>query len=180
MKRNVNLPNFVYIFRVLYLIFGIVCFVGIICISLTENWYIPLGIGFGGLVFTALIQGIFLNYTQTGKEYLRRKKEKEEEQERIIRERNEAARRKEEEKLANIRKTLILSHATLTDKDNAMTRGIVGMALVGTAGAVIGTSTAKERQTTTFLLVYNDESRETREVENGSELYNIYVQYLEV
>lgn len=103
-----------------------------------------------------------------------------EEQERIIRERNEAERRKEEEKLANIRKTVILSHATLTDKDNAMTRGIVGMALVGTAGAVIGTSTAKERQTTTFLVVYNDESRETREVENGSELYNIYVQYLEV
>ena len=180
MKRNVNLPNFVYIFRVLYIIFGIICFVGIICISLIDKWYILLGIGFGGLFFTALIQGIFLNYTQTGKEYLRRKKEKEEKQERIIQERNEAERRKEEEKLANIRKTVILSHATLTDKDNAMKRGIVGMALVGTAGAVIGTSTAKERQTTTFLIVYNDNTRETREVENGSELYNIYVQHLDV
>lgn len=102
------------------------------------------------------------------------------EQKRIIQEQNEAERRKEEEKLANIRKTIILSHATLTDKDNAVARGIVGMALIGTAGAVIGTSTAKERQTTTFLIVYNDNTRETREVENGSELYNIYIQYLEV
>lgn len=97
-----------------------------------------------------------------------------------IKRQEEQQRQTELEKLNHIKKTVILSHATLTDNKDGMKRGIVGMALVGTAGAVIGTSTAKERQTTTFLVVYNDESRETREVENGSELYNIYVQYLDV
>lgn len=152
---------------------GIVLFTIVLFVGASTETFSVFIIGISGAIFSTI--GCVLYRAFSPK--LRRERE---EQERIIRERNEAARRKEEEKLANIRKTLILSHATLTDKDNAMTRGIVGMALVGTAGAVIGTSTAKERQTTTFLVVYNDASRETREVENGSELYNIYVQYLEV
>ena len=180
MNNNNSNPKIIKTCKVLYVVFGILTFAGLICASFLAQWYIILGVGLGGLIFISIIHGVFLHHTTQGKAYLCKKQEQQEKQERIIRERNEAERRKEEKKLTNIRKTLILSHATLTDKDNAMKRGIVGMALVGTAGAVIGTSTAKERQTTTFLVVYNDESRETREVENGSELYNIYVQYLEV
>lgn len=167
-KNEEKGTSITHLFIAAIVLFTIVLFVG----ASTETFSVFI-IGISGAIFSTI--GCVLYRAFSPK--LRRERE---EQERIIRERNEAARRKEEEKLANIRKTLILSHATLTDKDNAMTRGIVGMALVGTAGAVIGTSTAKERQTTTFLVVYNDESRETREVENGSELYNIYVQYLEV
>lgn len=167
-EKEERITSITHLFIAGIILFVIVLFVG----AFTKTLIVGI-IGISGAILSTL--GCILYRTFSPK--LRKEMEA---QERIIRERNEAEHRKEEEKLANIRKTVILSHATLTDKDNAMTRGIVGMALIGTAGAVIGTSTAKERQTTTFLIVYNDNTRETREVENGSELYNIYIRYLEV
>ena len=167
-RKEEKITSITHLFIAGIILFAIVLFVGVFTETL-----LAIIIGILGVLLSTIGCGLYRAFSPK----LQRVRE---EHERIIREKNEAERRKEEEKLANIRKTVILSHATLTDKDNAMTRGIVGMALVGTAGAIIGTSTAKKRQTTTFLVVYNDESRETREVENGSELYNIYVQYLEV
>lgn len=80
----------------------------------------------------------------------------------------------------SILKTKILSAALKKDKDDAFNRGAVGTFFFGTAGAVVGTSSANEINFTTFLIIYTDETRETKEVENGSELYNYYIQYLEV
>lgn len=163
-----NVPLYKSIFFIV-----IVCFIFSLIFGIVNDIVWLIWLGLAGAIMSIILFILYYKFSP------KLKKERDE-QKRMKQEQDETARRKEEEKLANIRKTVILSHATLTDKDNAMTRGIVGMALIGTPGAIIGTSTAKERQTTTFLIVYNDNTRETREVENGSELYNIYVQYLEV
>ena len=168
------------IFILIALFFGLLIIPGIALIDQSNLAFFSLCIGGGGLILTGIALCVYIYFSPANKEKRLERKRIKLEQERIENERIENEKRKELEKLSNIRKTVILSHATLIDKDNAMTRGIVGMALIGTPGAILGTSTAKERQTTTFLIVYNDNTRETREVENGSELYNIYIQYLEV
>lgn len=93
-------------------------------------------------------------------------------------ERQEKEREAELWKLQNIKKTIIVS--TTAKKDNAVTRGVVGGLLFGVAGAVVGATTGHEKVYTTFLVIYTDGSRESVEVENGSKLYDLYLQHLEV
>lgn len=83
-------------------------------------------------------------------------------------------------KECDIVKTKILSTSIVKDKKNAMIRGIVGALLIGTSGAIIGTSSAKNISTTTFLIIYKNGSRETIEVVNETRIYDFYIQYLEV
>ncbi len=83
-------------------------------------------------------------------------------------------------RLDDIKKTIIVETHTGKDNDNAMTRGVVGGLLFGATGAIVGTATAQEKSYTTFLIIYNDDSRTTQTVENGSTLYNHYIKYLEV
>lgn len=86
----------------------------------------------------------------------------------------------EREKLNNIKKTVIVETHTSKDKSEVTDRGVTGALLFGAAGAVVGTASAGEKTITTFLIVYNDDNRETRTVENGSELYNHYIKFLEI
>ncbi len=83
-------------------------------------------------------------------------------------------------RLDDIKKTIIVETHTGKDNDNTMTRGVVGALLFGATGAIVGTATAQEKTYTTFLIIYNDDSRTTQTVENGTTLYNHYIKYLEV
>lgn len=87
---------------------------------------------------------------------------------------------REEWKATHIKKAVIVATRVGKNNGSAIIRGVVGDALIGTSGAVIGTSTAKQKQFTTFLLVYEDDTRETKEVENGSPLYQTYINYIEI
>lgn len=92
----------------------------------------------------------------------------------------------------SVMKTKIIdtSHtATSTAKVNtssAIGRGVVGGMLAGPAGAIIGASTAKqdtkvkEHHSTTFMVYYSNGTRKHETVENGTELYNIYMSKLDV
>lgn len=83
-------------------------------------------------------------------------------------------------RLDEIKKTVIVE--THTGKDNAdtMNRGVVGALLFGATGAIVGTATAEDKTYTTFLIIFNDDTRTTQTVENGSTLYNHYIKFLEV
>ena len=92
--------------------------------------------------------------------------------------------KREQMKLQNlgeiIEKTKILSTSTVKDKSDAMKRGIIGALLIGTSGAVIGTATSGHIKTTTFLVVYKNGKKEAIEVVNGTPIYDLYLQALEV
>lgn len=70
--------------------------------------------------------------------------------------------------------------------DSALGRGILGGAAFGTVGAILGVASAEqevtihERHTTTFMVWYKDGLRTHRTVDNGSDLYNIYMDKLDV
>lgn len=83
-------------------------------------------------------------------------------------------------RLDDIKKTIIVETHTGKDNDNTMTRGVIGGLLFGATGAIVGTSTAQEKSFTTFLIIFNDDSRITQRVENGTTLYNHYIKYLDV
>lgn len=79
-----------------------------------------------------------------------------------------------------ITKTVIIGQDSTKSTSSTITRGIIGGALLGDLGAMAGMLSAKNKQTTTFLVIYKDGHRETKEVENGSQMYNIYISYLDV
>ena len=92
----------------------------------------------------------------------------------------------------SIIKTKIIdtSHtATATSKaktGSSIGRAVVGGAIAGPAGAMIGAGTAKkkvtvnEHHTTTFMVFYQDGTRNHDTVENGTELYHIYMEKLDI
>lgn len=136
---------------------------------------IVLGIGFAFAIICFILYRVLIPKNVKADRELK-KKEALERQERIQREFEEH----EEWKRTHIKKAVIVATRVGKDNSNAIIRGIVGDALAGTSGAVIGTSTAKQKQFTTFLLVYEDDTRETKEVENGSPLYQEYINHIEV
>lgn len=66
------------------------------------------------------------------------------------------------------------------DSNDAMNRGAIGGLLFGATGAIVGTATAQDKSYTTFLIIFNDNTRTTHTVENASTLYNHYIKYLDV
>ena len=79
-----------------------------------------------------------------------------------------------------ITRTVIIGHDSQMDMKSAIKRGIIGGALLGDIGAMGGMLSAKQKVFTTFLVYYKDGHTETDEVENGSQMYNIYISYLDV
>lgn len=77
-------------------------------------------------------------------------------------------------------KTYIIGQDTTKSASSAVGRGIVGGILLGPIGALGGALSGKSKTKTTFLIVNEDGTRRTEEVENGSPLYNLYIKYLEV
>ncbi len=84
------------------------------------------------------------------------------------------------ERLDDIKKTVIVETHTRKDNDDTMNRGVIGGLLFGATGAIVGTATAQEKSYTTFLIIFNDDSRTTHTIENGSTLYNHYIKYLDI
>ncbi len=144
---------------------------GIICCNskIIPTGYILLGICGGVLLIDLITYILYCKYSTE-------EKLKREERETT----NGIAEEREEWKKNHIKKAVIVATRVATDSDSAIMRGVIGEALIGTSGAVIGTSTAKQKQFTTFLLVYEDDTRETKEVENGSPLYQEYINHIEV
>lgn len=77
-------------------------------------------------------------------------------------------------------KTYIVSQDTKKSASSSIGRGIVGGILLGPIGALGGALSGKNKTRTTFLIVNDDGTRRTEEVENGSALYDLYIKHLEV
>lgn len=166
-----------YIYTVLITLGSLVGIAGAIMLGcgLTLIGGIVLGAGFAFAIICFILYRVLMPKNVKSERELK-KKETLENQERMKREFEE----REEWKRTHIKKAVIVATRVGKDNGNVIIRGIVGDALAGTSGAVIGTSTAKQKQFTTFLLVYEDDTRETKEVENDSPLYKEYINYIEV
>lgn len=166
-----------YIYTSLITLGGLAVIAGVImlCVELTLIGGIVLGAGFAFAIICFILYRVLMPKNVKADRELK-KKEALERQERMKRE----FEKREEWKRTHIKKAVIVATRVAKDSDSAIMRGIVGEALIGTSGAVIGTSTAKQKQFTTFLLVYEDDARETKEVENGSPLYQEYINHIEV
>lgn len=77
-------------------------------------------------------------------------------------------------------KTKIIDTHAKTSAASAAVRGTVGGAVAGPVGAIVGASTAKNKHSTTFLIVYKNGKKETRTVPNTSLEYQKYAKYLDV
>ena len=88
----------------------------------------------------------------------------------------------------NIVKTKYMSghHVTTTktSTSSAVGRAVVGGAIAGDVGAIVGVSTAKqkvkEKHTTTFLVFYKDGHKKLDTVEDDTLLFEVYVDKLEI
>ncbi|MEG2661063.1 MAG: hypothetical protein RR978_10165, partial [Oscillospiraceae bacterium] len=79
----------------------------------------------------------------------------------------------------------ILQAIILDAKSNAKTgntigRAIIGNAIAGDAGAIVGAMTSKRQSVTDFLVVYEDDYRETITVDNNSQMYNKLIYYVKL
>lgn len=87
-----------------------------------------------------------------------------------------------------ILKTRYMSGDTIvtskTSTSSAISRAVVGNAIAGDVGAIVGASTAKqkvkEKHTTTFLVFYKDGCKELQTVENNTLQFEVYVAKLEI
>lgn len=79
-----------------------------------------------------------------------------------------------------VSKTYILSSRQKSNFSEKVRNGLIGGALFGEIGAFAGIAGTKEKFFTTFLIIYEDGHSETREVENSSALYNIYLEHLSI
>lgn len=91
------------------------------------------------------------------------------------------------EYMDSIVKTVIVdsSHIVVNDgrkTGSAIGRAVVGGAIFGDVGAVVGASTAKnkvtEKHSTTFLVYFTDGTQKAITVDNGSKQYNMYISKL--
>lgn len=83
-------------------------------------------------------------------------------------------------KRETIKKVIIISNNSEKSTGSAAGRAIVGGALFGLAGLVVGASTAKNKNYITFLVEYEDSHRETYNVEINSPLYKKLIEYIEI
>ena len=87
-----------------------------------------------------------------------------------------------------ILKTRYMSGDTIvtskTSTSSAVGRAVVGNAIAGDVGAIVGASTAKqkvkEKHTTTFLVFYKDGHKNLETVEDGTLQFEVYVDKLEI
>ncbi len=143
--------------------------------------FIAVGVSVGALLIANIVIGCkYAKITNAIKAYETAQEEERKQIEENLRQKQQATAQDAMLRLDDIKKTLIVETHTGKDNDNTMTRGVIGGLLFGATGAIVGTATAQEKSYTTFLIIYNDESRITQTVENGSTLYNHYIKYLEV
>lgn len=143
--------------------------------------FIAFGVLLGVLLIANIVIGIkYAKITNSIEAYETAQEEERKRIEENLRQQQQATAQDAMLRLDDIKKTIIVETHTGKDNDNAMTRGVVGALLFGATGAIVGTATAQEKSYTTFLIIYNDDSRTTQTVENGSTLYNHYIKFLDV
>ena len=143
--------------------------------------FIVFGIFLGVLIIANIVIGCkYAKITNAIEAYETTQEEERKQIEENLRQKQQATAQDTMLRLDDIKKTIIVETHTGKDNDNAMTRGVVGALLFGATGAIVGTATAQEKSYTTFLIIYNDDSRTTQTVENGSTLYNHYIKFLDV
>lgn len=77
-----------------------------------------------------------------------------------------------------IAKVMIVGHDSRKKATSVIGRGIVGGALLGPVGLLAGAS-GKNKNKTTFLIIYNNGKRETITTKNNGFLYKKLIQYVE-
>ena len=100
----------------------------------------------------------------------------------------QAAEEYKRELAAKIRKTQYMnanvSTTRKTSTSSAIGRAVVGGAIAGDVGAIVGASTAKQKvkskHTTTFLVLYKDGHKSLETVADESLEYQVYVDKLEI
>ena len=73
---------------------------------------------------------------------------------------------------------MILDNDKRKSAASGVVRGAVGSVLLGPVGLVAGAMSAKNKNMTTFLVEYDDGSRETKTVKNNSSEYKKLVKLL--
>lgn len=162
---------------------GITFFVALILMTAGGiPWgFIGFGVVFLAFVITnAVIYSPIAKLTQKMDDYENAQEEEKKRIEENLRKQQETNAQDIMAKLDQIKKTVIVETHTSKDNNDTMNRGVVGALLFGATGAIVGTATAEEKSYTTFLIIFNDDSRTTQTVENGSTLYNHYIKFLEV
>lgn len=79
-----------------------------------------------------------------------------------------------------ILKTKIVDNDQRKSAASGVIRGAVGTALLGPIGLVAGAVSAKNKKNTTFLIEYEDGSRDTKTVKTGSGEYKKLIKYIEM
>ena len=79
-----------------------------------------------------------------------------------------------------ILKTMIIGSDSRKSASSGIKKGLFGGLIFGPVGAIGGALSAKNKKTTTFLIVYKDKTRETVTVKNDGAEFKEYIKYLEV
>lgn len=108
------------------------------------------------------------------------RKKKEEQRINKLPEEEKTAEIEKKKQRETIKKVIIISNNSEKSAGSATGRAIVGGALFGLAGLVVGASTAKNKNYITFLVEYEDSHRETYNVEINSPLYKKLIEYIEM
>ena len=143
--------------------------------------FIAVGVAFLALIISNIVLVAPISKKmQKIEDYENAQEEKKKYIEETLRKQQEACTQDLMSKLDQIKKTVIIE--THTGKDNAdvMNRGVVGALLFGATGAIVGAATSEDKTITTFLIIFNDDTRTTQSVENGSTLYNHFIKFLDV
>lgn len=75
-------------------------------------------------------------------------------------------------------RTQILGTEAQAKAGSALGRAVVGDAIAGPTGAIVGGMTGKNAHFTNFNLLFNDGTSEVKRVQNGSYEYNYFAAYL--
>lgn len=78
-----------------------------------------------------------------------------------------------------IKQTIIVGEDSRKSAGSGIARGAIGGALLGPLGLLAGLS-AKNKNNTTFLIIYEDDSRTTRTVATNSKEFKEFCKYLKI
>lgn len=79
--------------------------------------------------------------------------------------------------MKKIKKTIIVANDSRKSGVSVVGRAAIGAIVLGPIGLLAGT-TGKNKQTTTFQIIYEDSTQETKVVNNNSKEFKEYCKYL--
>lgn len=79
--------------------------------------------------------------------------------------------------MKKIKKTIIVANDSRKSGVSVVGRAAIGVIVLGPIGLLAG-ATGKNKQTTTFQIIYEDSTQETKVVNNNSKEFKEYCKYL--